>query len=92
MPQPSENLNPAQATRLLDLIQDEGGAGLGAAMLRLAHAAAAQHRVAQAQEGATPWQGLTTLHVSHMDKAEHGSPAEARHTRDHGSVTTEGHR
>ena len=92
MPTASNNPNHAQPARLLDLLSQAGDDALGSAMLALAHAAAAQHRCEEAHEASHAWKGLTTLTVSHKDKAEHGCSADARRPRVSGPVTTEGDR
>lgn len=88
----SDTANNDQGPRLLDLLPDPGQAGFGQAMLRLAQAAAAQHRMEHVAEGTEPWVGLEEFCFYTQDKAEHGSPADTRSARDRGPVTTEGDR
>jgi len=86
--------NTDQPQRLLDLLPDPSDPGFGAAMLRLAQMAAAQHR-ADAATDAQPWTGLTTINVSTdstQDTAEHGRAALTRSPRACGAGTTEGDR
>lgn len=86
--------NTDQPQRLLDLLPDPSDPGFGAAMLRLAQMAAAQHRADAAAE-AQPWAGLTTINVSTdstPDTAEHGGAALTRSPRFCGADTTEGDR
>lgn len=92
MQRPSTTTNADHPQRLLDLLPDLGSAGFGAAMLRLAHAAAAQHRVVSASRGAEPWTGLKVLNVSTKDEVVQGSTADTRSARNRGPVTTEGDR
>jgi len=84
--------NTDHNTRLLDLLPDPSESGFGAAMLRLAHMAAAQHRAQVAVGDVQPWSGLTRIDDSTQDKAEHGSSVVTRSTRICGAVTTEGDR
>lgn len=85
-------------TRLTDLLPDAGDAGFGNALLRLAHMAAALHRAdpSLAGGGAGAWEGLTTLEIGTLDKAEQGCQAQTRSARDFtqqsGPVTREGNR
>lgn len=89
---PTESTNADHAPRLLDLLPDLGSGGLGAAMLRLAHAAAAQHRATFAAQGVAPWTDLQVLDYTSMDKAGHGCPAVSRSAHASGPVTREGDR
>ena len=88
----TDQTNPAQATRLLDLLPDPGSEGFGSAMLRLAHAAAALHRADATLADVEPWQGLTTQQHDFKDNASHGRPADSRSARIDGPDTTEGDR
>jgi len=92
MQQPGNMSNTDRGPRLMDLLPEAGSAGFGAALLRMAHTAAALHRAQLATQGAQPWQGLTALDLTNMDKAGHGSPADSRSSRTRGAVTTEGDR
>ncbi len=92
MQRPQSQTNNDQPARLLDLLPQAGSAGFGAAMLRLAQMAAAQHRAEIAGQGVAPWTGLKVVELTLMDKAGQGSPVISRNARVCESVTREGDR
>lgn len=92
MQRPTESTTASQGTRLLDLLPDPGSADFGSALLRLAHAAAAQHRAELADGDNEPWQGLTQIELAQQDESRHGSLAISRSAPFAGSATKEGDR
>lgn len=85
-------LSSQSRPRITELLPDVSAPDFGAAMLRLAHMAAALERaepgLGMMENGARS----VAIHDSHMDKAGHGCLAEARSAQDHGPGTTEGDR
>ena len=93
MQPPIDKTNADQAKTLLDLVRAEGEDGLGIAMLRLAHMAAAQHRANKRPKRVKPWSDLESVELSLVkDAPGNGFPAMTRSARDLGPVTTEGDR
>ncbi|MEM9345162.1 MAG: hypothetical protein AAGB26_00965 [Planctomycetota bacterium] len=97
MQPPTDNPSADQAPRLLDIVRSDGSEGLGTAMLRLAHMAAAQHRANARPKRVKPWSDLQKMDLFLVkDAPGHGSPAMTRSAqesqRDAGPVTTEGDR
>ena len=94
MQPPIDKTNADQAKTLLDLVRADGGEdGLGAAMLRLAQMAAAQHRANKRPKQVKPWSDVESIELSFVqDLPGNGFPAMARSARDSGPVTTEGDR
>jgi hypothetical protein len=98
MQPPIDKTNNDQGQRLLDLARAEGGDGLGAVMLRLAHMAAAQHRANARPKRVKAWSDdLQAIELSLVkDTPGHGRPALTRSAQDiprnPEPVTTEGDR
>jgi hypothetical protein len=94
MQPPIDSTNVDQTQSLLDLVRADGEDGLGAAMLRLAQMAAAQHRANARPKRVKPFgDGADTIELSLVkDTPGHGRPALTRSAQATEPVTTEGDR
>ncbi|MBX2850937.1 MAG: hypothetical protein KTR15_04230 [Phycisphaeraceae bacterium] len=94
MQPPTDKTNNDQTPGLLDLVRADGDDGLGAAMLRLAYMAAAQHRANARPKRVKAWSDdLQAIELSLVkDTPGHGRPALTRSAQDSEPVTTEGDR